>query len=348
VPLRKDTGSVHQNHHACCQQRVHVLHGRSRALRTAKYAGRDLSPFVEYTPFDYYLRPPCPDGYLCISNIVMSLDLSNTRKRRDTETEVADSGQSVELFNPELVAGIIAQSVLDKRWWGQGGDTFYQEEAMAPSKEFRRVVLDRVPHFPVNTSAGGTYALMPVDQEEMAMLSPVIPTRIQNGPVVFTLKNVQRVQNEKLLSLFRGKATDLCFRVGFHGLNDSGPAVDNMQSILARGFAPHVPLVAQPQRAGPGTYLYEDSSHTARFQGLYHRDGTVSIILAVCALGDVRSFQNIPVEFDALIPQGSGANEFWRKGERLLVIQDHTRMYPAYVVHFTHEVRRCKRQRVGI
>jgi hypothetical protein len=99
---------------------------------------------------------------------------------------------------------------------------------------------------------------MPVEREELAMVSPVIPTRIQNGPLVYTLKNVQRVQNEELLSVSRGKATDLGFRVGFHGPMDCGPAVDSMQSILARGFAPHARPIGQTQTYGPGTYLYED------------------------------------------------------------------------------------------
>jgi hypothetical protein len=58
---------------------------------------------------------------------------------------LADSGPSVETPNPELVDGVIAQSVLDRRWWCQGGDTFYQEEAIAPGKTFQRVVLDKIP-----------------------------------------------------------------------------------------------------------------------------------------------------------------------------------------------------------
>jgi hypothetical protein len=89
VSLHEDTGSVHQDHHTCSQQHIHILHARPRVLLTAKYSDSNLSPISEYTLLDCYLKHGCLDWYLCISNIVVSLDLSNMRKRRDTETDLA-------------------------------------------------------------------------------------------------------------------------------------------------------------------------------------------------------------------------------------------------------------------
>jgi hypothetical protein len=55
----------------------------------AKYSDSNLSPIPEYMLTDCYLKHGYLDWYLCISNIVVLLDLSNMHKRRDTETELA-------------------------------------------------------------------------------------------------------------------------------------------------------------------------------------------------------------------------------------------------------------------